>query len=200
MNLKITKSIACLILAAGEGRRFGMPKWKAEYGGKTFLEIIIEKVTKVGITDIVCVIRKDSVPNIKGIGYAVNPNPEQGMFSSLFYGITFFQKKSGYLIIPVDHPFFDYKTLIELCTAFHLQKNSKVVRPTFDNRAGHPIIIPDSLAGNIPEDDYDGGLKRFIEDTNIPVQNINVGDPGILKNINRVDDIKAIGDIYNQCR
>ena len=189
LNLENKKDIACVILGAGAGRRFGMPKWKAEYEGKTFLEIIKEKVLSAGISDIACVIRKDSIPTLKDIKYVVNPNPEQGMFSSLFYGINVFPEKQGYVIIPVDHPLFLTKTLIDLNAVFQTQKDDNVVRPVFKTRAGHPIIIPASLGKRIPKGDYDGGLKRFIEDTNIPINNINVDDQDILRNINRVSDI-----------
>ena len=188
MNLK--KKIACIILAAGKGRRFGMPKWQAKYSGKTFLEIIIEKVTNAGITDIACVIRNDSIPDVQNIKYAVNPDPERGMFSSLLYGINIFPKKQGYIIIPVDHPFFKKKTLQELYKVFETMENDTVVRPIYKKRAGHPIIIPGLFARNIPEGDYAGGLKKFIDDSNILVHNIVVDDQGVLRNINTVKDLQ----------
>ena len=166
-----------------------MPKWKAEFEGKTFLEIIKDKVINAGIPDITCVIRKDSPPNIKSIRYAINPNPESGMFSSLFYGVNIFLQRQGYLIIPVDHPFFECETLVKLIAVFQAQMDAGVVRPRYRKRAGHPIIISASLAGQIPKGDYDGGLKKFIEDANCSIKNIDVDDHGILKNINRVEDL-----------
>jgi len=190
-SLKINKKVACIILAAGAGRRFGMPKWQAEYGGKTFLELIIEKVNNAGIYDIACVIRKDSVPNIKKIKYTVNPTPELGMFSSLFYGINVFPDKLGYVIIPVDHPFFEYETLIKLCSSFKNQGFCNIARPVYKSRPGHPIVIPGTLAKHIPIGDYDGGLKKFIEDADVPLKNVNVYDRGILMNINTVNDISV---------
>jgi CTP:molybdopterin cytidylyltransferase MocA len=189
--MEINKNIACIILAAGEGRRYGMPKWQAEFRGRTFLEIITEKVINAGISDIACIIRKDSVPDTRGIRYAVNPDPERGMFSSLFYGVKLFPDKSGYLIIPVDHPLFRYQTIIELCNRFAVYKNDSVIKPFCKDRAGHPIIIPGFLAGSIVKGDYEGGLKKFIEDANVPVCNVNIDDNGVLRNINRRTDISS---------
>jgi CTP:molybdopterin cytidylyltransferase MocA len=216
----MNKEIACIILAAGEGRRFGVPKWQAQYKGTTFLEMIAEKVVSAGISDTGCVIRKNSIPNTKGIQYAINPNPEWGMFSSLYYGVNLFPKKSGFLIIPVDHPFFKCETLTKLCALFMTLKIGKVVKPVYSQdsscyaegcvqneaknnnptaqkrlesackcRSGHPIIIPGSLAKNIPIGDYKGGLKKFIEDKNVPIHNIYIDDRGVLKNINTLADI-----------
>ena len=189
--------VSTLILAAGAGTRYGMPKWQIEFHGKTFLEIIIEKVRKAGINNIVCVIREDSAPNIKGIKYAINPKPEQGMFSSLSIGIepahwdvSAHHDVSGYLIIPVDHPFFESATVKKLCETFNQNDCIKIIRPIFKGNVGHPIIIPKNLARKIPQGDYEGGLKKFINDSNVSVKNIEVDDPGILKNINTKENLQ----------
>ncbi len=184
------KDLACIVLAAGAGRRFGFPKWKADFRGRSFLEIIIEKLGNVGILDVGCVVREDSIPSLPGIKYVINPIPEEGMFSSLFYGIKLFQQKKGFIILPVDHPFFETDTLRELIIAFIANSNS-VIKPQFNDKGGHPIIIPQKLALSIEKGDFPGGLKKFIEKSSFNFFSINVNDCGVTKNVNFRTDISV---------
>ena len=182
------KNIACIVLAAGAGKRFGIPKWKADFKGKSFLEIIIGKLIRIGIDDIGCVVRKDSIPELPRIKYIVNPAPEEGMFSSLFFGINLFPQKKGFIILPVDHPFFEIDTIRKLLMAFDDNSNC-IIKPLFDGKGGHPIVLPQDIALSIPKGDFQGGLKKFIEKKRFNVYNVNVNDKGVLRNINFQTDI-----------
>ncbi|MCP4176715.1 MAG: NTP transferase domain-containing protein [bacterium] len=185
-NHQSTNDLAVIVLAAGQGKRIGMPKWKLEIDDKNFISIICDKLKKVGLKNIYCTYRKTSLPDYPGIEYIENETPEYGMISSIYYGIKETAKYSGYLIWPVDHPFTTTETLSILCDEFLNQR--QMVRPVYNNRGGHPIIIPGVLAVNIPVD-YDGGIKKFFIDNNVNIQDIEVNDPDIKSNINYKENL-----------
>jgi molybdenum cofactor cytidylyltransferase len=181
--------IAASILAAGKGARIGMPKWQLLCRGKTFLEIIVDNLFAANIGKVVCVVRADSMPpQDSRMQIAINPEPEQGMLSSVYYGIAAasasYSDVGGYLIMPVDHPLVQVKTLMQLRDVFALNPDCVIV-PQFNGRRGHPIIIPHELALQITKKDFLGrSLRDFLLCSYANVEHVQVDDCGILQNIN----------------
>ena len=135
MNQQLsTNDIAVIILAAGQGKRIGMPKWKLKIDDINFLSIICNKLKEVGFKNIYCTYRENSLPDYPNIKYIINKTPEYGMISSIYYGIKRASKYSGYLIWPVDHPFSSVQTLSILCKEFLNKQN--MIRPVYNNRGG----------------------------------------------------------------
>ncbi|MCD8480847.1 MAG: hypothetical protein LRZ88_11985, partial [Candidatus Cloacimonetes bacterium] len=62
-----------------------------------------------------------------------------------------------------------------------------IIKPSYKGRSGHPIIIPSSLDLSI--DDDGEGLKGVIQKAALPICYVEVEDFGILRNINRPDDL-----------
>lgn len=182
--------IAVLILAAGVGRRAGMPKWQLEFEGKTFLDIICDKLASIQITNVICVKRKGFDIKKTLLNYVINPVPEYGMFSSVYYGTKAYPDYGAYLIWPVDHPFVKASTIIALKNIFE-PNYEKVIRPVFVGVSGHPIIVPNSLTTYMKTPNYSGGLRQLIKDSKLEIFDLVVKDPDILKNVNAVTDLKS---------
>ena len=176
--------IAALILAAGKGSRIGKPKWQLTFNGQTFLEIIYTCLEKAGISQKICMVRDCSIPSNKEFMYVINPSPEYGMFSSVYFGVRSVKDIAGFMIMPVDQPFTCSETLKKICNIFTVNKCKKIVRPCFNNKPGHPIIIPTELLNGINSPDYEGGLKNLIRSVDIDIVDVSVDDKYIHYNIN----------------
>lgn len=192
--------IAAIILAAGKGSRVGAPKWQLLHYGKTFLEIIVDNLFAANIDNIVCVARADSIPPQNSrIQIAINPAPEQGMLSSVYYGIAnasanHHSNIGGYLIAPVDHPFVQAKTLLQLRDVFAINPNCVIV-PRHGERNGHPIIIPRHLVLQTAKEYFmEMSLRDFLLKQNAKIEYVSVSDVGVLQNINTAQDLIAIAD------
>ncbi|HBM16607.1 MAG TPA: hypothetical protein DD381_09745 [Lentisphaeria bacterium] len=181
-------SLAAIVLAAGEGSRFGKPKWQGEFQGKTFLETIQEKLILSGFSDIICVKQKSFDIKIENLLYVDNPTPELGMISSLYYALKSYPEFKGYLILPVDHPMVDVHTIKKLKSAFNPEK-CQIVRPVFNSFPGHPIVIKGKLFSILKTPCYSGGLRQLIKDSGFKVLDVKVNDPNILKNVNYSSDL-----------
>ena len=182
--------IAVLVLAAGAGMRVGMPKWQLELEGKTFLDIICDKLASIQLSNIICVKRKEFEIKKPFLKCVINSTPEYGMFSSVYYGIKAYPGYGAYLIWPVDHPFVEVSTIIELKNIFE-SNQEKVIRPVFIGVSGHPIIVPNSLITYLKTPDYSGGLRQFVKDSKTEIFDLTVNDPGILKNVNVITDLES---------
>jgi molybdenum cofactor cytidylyltransferase len=184
-------NISALILAAGSGSRIGTPKLMLEIDGKSFVNVIIDRIKIAGINNTVCVVSEKTyewaIINISDYKIVLNPEPEKGMISSVFYGMKNIDKCNGVMIIPVDHPFVETDTYKSLM--MESKKNTgAIIKPRFDGKSGHPIIIPYELANKIIGDDFSTGLNDVIKKSGCKQVYINVQDNGILKNINKKED------------
>jgi molybdenum cofactor cytidylyltransferase len=183
--------ISALILAAGSGKRIGKPKLMLEIGGKSFLSVIIERIKIAGIDDVICVVSEKTYEwakdNVSEIKFAINPNPVDGMISSVFYGMQKIKKCNGVFIIPVDHPFVEVKTYKILFDEFC--KNGKmIIKPKYKDKSGHPVIIPYELLNSITKNNFSSGLDEVIKKSGYKQMYVEINDKSILKNINNRED------------
>lgn len=190
-------NISAIILAAGKGSRIGRPKWQLMHGGETFLEIIAAKVAlALPNAEIICVVSESSVPpsdDVSRIKIVINPNPDHGMFSSIYWGIKAAAKSAGYLLMPVDHPFVLTDTLRTLAENFFSNPDC-VICPTYNEHRGHPIIIPGFLAEKIKEDDLPFStitLRNFLHGHQAKFCYVNVNDKAVLCNVNTASDLNV---------
>lgn len=184
--------IAALIPAAGSGTRIGIPKVKLKSGSESFLSLIVKKIRHALIEDIVCVVNQETYEwaqqTVNDITYITNPNPEDGMISSIYYGIQELKNYNSILIHPVDHPYIYTHTIMRMVMKARRNPDS-VIKPFYNNKHGHPIIIPNKLIECINNDFAKGGLNEIIKSSGISQIYIPVSDPNILRNVNSTEDL-----------
>jgi molybdenum cofactor cytidylyltransferase len=183
--------ISALILAAGKGSRIGKPKLMLEINNKSFISVIVYRVKSTGIDDVVCVVSSETYDwtrkNIS-CNIVINKEPEKGMISSVYFAAVNLKECEGVMIIPVDHPFVEADTYKELIEEFKKNKDS-IIKPVFDGKSGHPVIVPYDIIKSINKDDFSSGLKEVIKKSGRKQIYVEVNDKGILKNINTKEDL-----------
>jgi CTP:molybdopterin cytidylyltransferase MocA len=147
-------------------------------GGQTVLEHVIDLFREVGIGHI-CVVtgfhrdRVHPVIEAEGVFEARNPNPEEGMFSSICTGIrTLHEQCRAMFLLPVDIPLVRSCALRLLAKTWNDQTSS-IVMPYCREESGHPPLVPSSLAASILGWTGDMGLHGFFGSVRgriVPVQ------------------------------
>ena len=192
--MKSEPLFGAVILAAGNGSRMGVPKLTLTLRGRSYLEVVLDRVRTAGIGDIVVVVQprftEFAARAVPGAAVAVNSRPERGMSSSLHRGVKMLGGVSAVMVIPVDHPLVRTETYAALIGKA-IEFPECVVKPVWRGRPGHPVILPWKLASKVPAGDIRGGLSRFIRDSGIRQVLLPVPDPGILRNFNTPRDIGA---------
>lgn len=143
-------SIAGLILAGGASRRMGSPKALLRYDGETFLERMIRLFS--GVCEPVVVVLGHHAEQIRAAldrpgaaVFAVNPDPERGMLSSLQCGLAMVPASAEALLFaPLDHPHLQPSTLVTLAAKFH-SGQAAVTVPVYAGEHGHPVCISRAL-------------------------------------------------------
>ena len=187
--------ITAIVLAAGEGKRIGGAKALFSLEGSTFLERITASLKTAGLYRILAVvssqIEQKVRKSISGVEIAVNANSNADMWSSLQVALRQIEIAEGCLIIPVDHPFVQASTYRHLSEVF-LQHGSDIVIPSYNERNGHPVVVPFKWASKLPELSISGGLRVAIRQSGLQVLRVEIEDPGILKNINEISDLESM--------
>lgn len=190
-------NIGAVVLAAGYGARMGTPKLLLQKEGKSYLEFILDLLIHEKIGPIVSIVgsaQETWARRFKGkTTLVINPHPEQGMLLSIKLGIATLENCSGLFIVPVDHPFIRAETFHTLKQQF-IENPDAIVKPSFQKQSGHPIIIPHALYATVQAAERDSTLRRLLQQTDARRLYVNVNDDGILKNINKWDDL-TVGEI-----
>ncbi|OQY36854.1 MAG: hypothetical protein B6226_05900 [Candidatus Cloacimonetes bacterium 4572_65] len=174
MNLN---SFGVIILAAGSGNRFGMPKALVPLKRGTFLSSIVKKVEMLKLRYVI-ITNSDilaELPPSQQMSTAINDS-KGDMLSSLKLGMKELNGVDYWIIWPVDHPYVNHHTVLSLIQA--TVPNSFIL-PSFNNRLGHPIIIPKESARFVKT-----SLNLRDISTIFPKVYVEVEDEGINLNIN----------------
>lgn len=136
--------VAGLLLAAGGGRRYGMPKALVELDGRRFVESAAAVLRDGGCAPVIVVLgaRADEVRARACLdGYTVVDNPQwtTGMGSSLRVGVTALPDDvDAVAVLPVDVP---GVTPAAVRRVLGHSAPDVLVRATYDGLPGHPVLI-----------------------------------------------------------
>lgn len=139
--------ITAVILAAGQGRRFGQTKQLMPWGETTILGATIAQVQQSLVDDILVVTGHDAaavtlIALAHHIPTAHNPHYEAGeILSSLKTGIqTLPETVAAALVILADQPFISPVVINQLITRFQAGAG-QLIAPTYQGQRGNPVLI-----------------------------------------------------------
>lgn len=166
--------LAAIILAAGYSTRMVDFKPLLKIGEKTVIRRCTDLFWDSGVEQTIVVTghRDDEVRNVlnSSTTCVFNPDFNDGMYSSICRGVqTITKNVDGFFLLPVDIPLIRLATIELLHTHFN---GSEVLYPCFDDRRGHPPLIPADHIPEILSYNGDGGLKKLLRtfaSRNIPV-------------------------------
>lgn len=184
-----------VILAAGESTRMGRMKASLEIGGSTsFLEHILMQYERVGRASVHLVVNqtvehwwnrtlKEKYINVR---LCRNNHPQKGMLHSVLLGLNDVPPHRDVFVQPIDSPLVYPDLLQEMAT---LLEENKWVKPMYQNRGGHPVLLSYGLVARIVQQPVTAGsLKELLSD--FPVQKLKVRSKSILWNINAPEDYR----------
>jgi molybdenum cofactor cytidylyltransferase len=146
--MALSPSFAGVILSAGASSRMGRDKALLPWRGGTFLSAAIRMLQPV--TELVIVVAGANADSLAPITdayaafVAVNPDPQQGQFSSLRVGLqdVLNRGRDAAIVTLVDRPAAAPETIEQIKAAFVAADDSIwAVVPEREGKHGHPIVI-----------------------------------------------------------
>ena len=131
--------VAGLLLAAGEGRRFGRPKALVEFGGERLVDRGLRVLRSAGCSPVLVV---TGAASIEVIGGVVVPNADwrSGMGSSLRAGLAALPPSCPAVVVAlVDQPRVSAEAVRRLIGAY--DAGARIAVATYRGRPRNPVLI-----------------------------------------------------------
>jgi molybdenum cofactor cytidylyltransferase len=188
---------AAVVLAAGTSTRMGAVKQLLPLEGRPLLQHVLDTVRESGVDEIILVLgyaadRIKTKLELQNVRVVLNDNYRQGMGSSLKVGLSAVDSRTdAALIILADQPFVRSATLEQLMIE-HQHSMAQIVIPTYRGFRGNPVLLDRSVFPEIMGLDGDLGCRAIFGHHQEGIVKLPVDDVGILLDIDRQDDLKAL--------
>ena len=184
-----------MLLAAGEGSRFGGPKALIELGGRTLAQRGVDTL-RAGGADPILVVTGAAAVRLSGVLTVDNPDWPTGMGSSLRAALRFFQAGPGagpqaVVVMLADQPLVGAEAVARLIAAY--RAGATVAVATYDGKPRNPVLIAREHWPEAAEmATGDSGARTFLRARPELVTLIECGDVGRPDDIDTPEDLARI--------
>lgn len=192
-----------IVPAAGVSRRMGIAKQTLPFGKSTVTGGVVRTMLDTDICAIAVVTRTDllnalDLPGNDRVRIVINDDPTTQMLDSIRLGLAHLNSShpddpddpdhlagSGVLVIPGDMPTVP-ASACRACIHSFRADTTRIVVATHGGKGGHPVIFPASLCPAL--DQIEGGLNHLMLRHENRVVQVEVNDPGVLRDIDTPAD------------
>ncbi len=179
--MRVRRQVAGVLLAAGEGSRFGGPKALAEFEGEPLADRGVRLLAGGGAVPVVVVTGAVTVElawDLADVIVAHNPAWRSGMGSSLAVGLRAVPPAAGAAVIAlVDQPLVGPEAVRRLIAAYH--DGATVAVAAYGGRARNPVLLArEHWAEVIERAVGDVGARPFLRAHPELVTLVECGDTG----------------------
>jgi molybdenum cofactor cytidylyltransferase len=156
--------IGALVLAAGEGRRFGGTKQLAELDGRPLLEHALAAVTGVSPRVVVLGHAAEEIragADLHGAEPVLCPQWQDGQSASLRCGLAALRDVDAVLVVLGDQPGI---TAAAVAAVIAAAGDEDAVRASYDGVPSHPVLLRRPLLDRAGELRGDSGFRDLLKD------------------------------------
>jgi molybdenum cofactor cytidylyltransferase len=182
-----------IVLAAGAGRRFGGDKLVALVDGEPMVRGVVRAYAAVCGRVTVVVPPDSNVPAaLEGlpVDFAVNPDPDEGIASSIRIGISSCGDRPAVMIALGDEPRLDRLIGLALIRCWE-ETSAPVVATRFNGELGHPVLFDRTCFADLLALGGDRGARGLIRALGDQVRYVDVARPHPI-DIDTPDDINRL--------
>jgi len=190
--------ISCILLSAGESRRFGSPKALAKINNQTVIERLVQMLVSSKLDEVIVVLganAKQIEPYLlkhKKVRVVYNKNYNLGQTSSFQAGLRAVSKEArGIMLLPVDYPLVEAETINFLIEKFE-KDSEKIMIPVYKDKKGHPPAFPASLKDEFLSLSVDKGLNVIAHRYPEKIKLEEVLDLGVTQTFNTNEEFKNL--------
>ena len=189
-------SVSAILLAAGQSRRMGAFKPLLPFGNTTVIESCLSYLTEAGIDSIVVVVghRADDIRQQLSrhpVKFAVNSDPASEMAASIAAGVRKTPDTARAVLITLaDYPAVPPYVVASLLNEW--SKGHRLVKPTWQSRGGHPVLVDLSFRAELLALESSSGLKGLFDQHKDEVRRIEVDTPFVARDLDTWDDYQRL--------
>jgi molybdenum cofactor cytidylyltransferase len=184
---------ACVILAAGAGSRAGGCKPLMDLRGVPVIDRVIAAASAAAARIVVVggcrfdELRAHVAERHPAVEIVCNADWESGMFSSVRAGLA--TAAAPVFVHPADVPGVGPEVFCALAAAFAADPRP-VLRPVFDGRRGHPVLLGPEAVTAVLAAGADSNLRDVLAP--LPGRDVAVDDPLVLRDFDTTADLEAL--------
>jgi CTP:molybdopterin cytidylyltransferase MocA len=165
---------AGLVLAAGEGKRFGGPKAPYVHNGKRLIDSAVDILTAAGCSPVFVVLGA-WIGDVANAEILINENWASGMGSSLQTGLAHLNSQADIEEVVVS--LVDLPGLTSAAVLRVVQSPGEIVVATYSGTRGHPVkFARDTWPEILTSASGDQGARAYISEHPDDIVLIEVGD------------------------
>ncbi|QAU36034.1 nucleotidyltransferase family protein [Janthinobacterium sp. 17J80-10] len=195
MDQELTKGYTGILLAAGRGARFDPSGQQNKLlqllpDGTTVIAHAARNL-RAALDSAIVVIPAGSpllCAHLSSEGFAVSKclDAASGMAASLKHGLRLTPHATGWVIALGDMPFIQANTVTRLVAA--LRQGADIAVPCYRGRRGNPVAFSRRHLDLLLQLSGDRGARELLQ--SLPVQEIEVDDAGVCRDIDTVADLR----------
>jgi molybdenum cofactor cytidylyltransferase len=173
-----------LVLAAGEGRRFGGPKQLAGVDGRPLVEHALAALAGLDRVVVVLGARADEVragADLDGAEIVVCDDWAEGMGASLRRGLAAVGDAAEVVVVLADQPFITPEVVTRVLAA-----PGDAARATYAGAPGHPVVLRSALLARAGELRGDAGFRG------VAMTEVECGDLADPRDIDTQADLEVV--------
>jgi len=181
-----------LLLAAGTATRFGSDKLRHPLPHGVAVAVQAARHLMAEVPRVIAAVRPGADETAlslaaEGCEVVICERAPEGMGASLACAVRAAGEADGYLVALADMPFVRRTTIAAVREA--LERGALVAAPYWRARRGHPVGFSGALRVELEALAGDEGAKRVLEAHAERLVKVPVGDPGVLRDIDRPADL-----------
>jgi molybdenum cofactor cytidylyltransferase len=189
-------TIVGVLLAAGQGTRFGGDKLLAMLGDGTPVGLASARNLVAALGEAIAVVRPEDVrlaQLLAGAGIAVEacPTAWQGMGSSLAHAVRARADAGGWIVALADMPRVRPETIRAIAAA--LEAGAPLAAPVYQGSRGHPVGFSAAYGPRLAALSGDTGAREIVRAERERIVLIGCDDPGVTADIDTVLDLERLG-------
>lgn len=186
--------IMAILLAAGAGSRFGGDKLLHPLpDGVAIGAHAARNLLAAGI-GVTAVVKPGDFPladmlEQEGCHVTVCRDAARGMAASLAHGVAQTRSADGWIVALGDMPAIRPETIGSVVRA--LREGAEIAAPAYHGERGHPVGFSARFRDELMALSGDSGARAVLQRNAARVRLIESGDPGVLHDIDRRDDVQT---------
>lgn len=187
--------ISAILLAAGESRRMGDFKQLLPFGSTTIIDCAITALVDAGVDELIVVVghrAQDLRAHLarQAVKIVYNEAYRAGMTGSVQKGLGALDPAATAAIIAlVDQPRVEAEIIVKLIESYR-QTGALIVKPQYQGRSGHPIIIDMKLKAEIMALTPDQGLNQVTRAHAAETVYVPVASSSVVEDIDTPEDYR----------
>jgi molybdenum cofactor cytidylyltransferase len=186
--------IGGLVLAAGEGARFGGPKQLAELDGRPLLEHAIEAMSRVPAIQRIVVVLGAHADEIRAKVDFLDTEPivcegwNEGQAASLRAGVVELGDVEAVVVTLGDQPRITPQVIAMAIDRF--TDGGRPVRTSYEGKPGHPVVLPGGMIPKLMDLEGDRGARLLLEEAG--ALEVEVGHLASAADVDTPDDLEVL--------